>query len=161
MTCRNYHNRPEIWEDYVGGALPAVDAEQLRAHLESCAECRAEEDAVRSAGVLLRSAFTPAAAPSGTFWTRLRAQLREEESRLAVSGDFWGSLERLAWRLSLGAAALVVLLLGIVIGTQFPARSVDEISPETREVFPEPVVQPANRDEVLLELASARNGRSL
>lgn len=161
MTCRNYRNRSDMLEDYIGGALPAADAEQVRLHLEACAECRTEIEATRSAASLLRSAFAPAAEPRSEFWTRLRAQLRAEEDRLAIGGDFWGSVERLAWRLSFGAAALVVLLVGIVIGTQLPARTGDEVAPETREVFPEPLVQPNNREEVLLELASARNGRTL
>lgn len=160
VTCRNYKNRPEILEDYVGGALQAADAEQLRLHLETCAECRAQEEEARSAGALLRSAFTPAQEPSGAFWTRLLAQLRAEEGRLAIGGDFWGSVERLAWRLSFGAAALVVLLLGIVIGTQMPARRSSEAPLESREIFQEPAVQPADQDEVLLEMASVRNGRN-
>ena len=160
MTCWNVQNRPEVLEDYVSGALQPADAEQVRLHLEACQECRAEAEGARAAGHLLRSAFAPAQEPTGAFWTRMRAQLREEENRLAVGGDFWSAVERLSWKLSFGAAALAVLLLGIVIGTRLPVRSVDEAQMEIRELFQEPAAQPANRDDVLIELASARDGRN-
>jgi anti-sigma factor RsiW len=148
----------EALEDYVGGALEASQAEAVRAHLDSCAECRDAVSEANTAGDLLREAYEPARVPAGAFWTRLRAELREEEARAAAGGEFWGSLERLAWRLSFGAAALAMLLVGIVIGSQFPVPPVDEAQTETREVFPEPVRQPVDRNEVLLELSSARTG---
>jgi len=157
VLCRNAETRPEILEDYVSGALPATEAATFETHLQGCAECREQVEVARQAGQLLRAAYEPAAQPSGAFWTRLRAQLREEESRLATGGDFWSAVEQLAWRLSFGAAALVVLLVGVVIGTQLPGRTPETPGTyaEARDIFPEPV-QAMDGNDVLLELASGK-----
>lgn len=157
MTCSRYADRTEMLEDYACGSLAAPQATEVRLHLESCAECRAAVHGAGVTGHLLRAAFAPAAAPAGAFWTRLRAELEEQESRLLQAGDFWGTFEQLAWRLSFGAAALAVLLLGIVIGTQLPRLPVETTQAESRDIFQEPVRQPANGDEVLLELAAGRS----
>ena len=157
MTCPSMGNRVEILEDYRSGSIAAPQAEELRLHLENCEECRLALQGVAVAGNLLRAAYEPAGTPSGAFWTRLGAELREQEARLGQAIDFWGTFERLAWRLSFGAAALTFLLLGIVIGTQLPAQAPEPTQAESRDIFPEPVRQPANGDEVLLELASGRS----
>ncbi len=157
MTCRLEPNRPELLEDYLSGALSRTEAGELEAHLSGCAECRDELAAAREAGVLLKSAYLPAPPVSGAFWTRLGAHLREEQER-AANGDFWSCVEQLAWRLSFGAAALVMLLLGIVIGTQLPPQTSDTVGvrAESRDIFPEPAGQAVDSNDVLMELASGR-----
>ncbi len=156
MTCRNYSSRLEVLEDYVTGALEGASQKEIRAHLAACPDCRGAVELVAGSGALLRAAYEPANSPKGAFWTRLRASLNEEEARLSQMGDFWGAFEQLAVRLSFGAAAVAVLLLGIVIGTHLPHASGEQPSPEARDIFPEPVRQPATGDEVLLELAAGR-----
>ncbi len=162
MTCRMLENRPEILEDYLAGALDRQETDQLDLHLVACSECREGLADARQAGDLLRHAYPPAAEASAAFWTRLGAHLRAEEDRRS-GGDFWRSVEQLAWRLSFGAAALVMLLLGIVIGTQLPPQTSESmgVRAESRDIFPEPGDQVADSNEVLVDLASAssRNGR--
>jgi len=161
VVCQNAFDQAR-WEDYLQGALSSAEREQVEMHLQACAVCREEVAAARSAAPLLRAAYEAAPQPSGAFWTRLRVQLHEEEAR-RQGGDFWGAVEQLAWRLSLGAAAVVVLLVGVVIGTQLPAqpRETAGLQPESRDIFPEPVRQPMDGNDVLLELAAgrSRNGR--
>jgi anti-sigma factor RsiW len=158
MTCRSYADRLDVLEDYIQGALTAAAAADVRQHVEACAACRATVDDAMRAGNLLRVA-APAAAPGEFFWTRLGARIREQETALAAGGEFWGSLERFSWRFSFGAAMMATLLLGIVIGTKYPVVS-GQAGSESREIFPEPAAQPADQNEVLLELASARNVRN-
>lgn len=156
MSCEMLSKRMDVLEDYSSGALATPQREEVRAHVQACAACRMALEEAAASGNLLRAAYVPAAAPGGAFWTRLRARLVEQEALLAQAGDFWATFERLAWRLSFGAATLAVLLLGIVIGTQLPRGSGKEMQAESREIFQEPVRQPASADDVLVELAAER-----
>lgn len=157
MTCAWESNRPEVLEDYLAGTLGRNEMVEFEAHLVNCTECRAGLATAREAQLLLREAFEPAPPVSAFFWTRLRATLLEEQEHAAAS-DFWTSVERLAWRLSLGAAALVMLLLGIVIGTQLPPQTSETVGvrAETRDIFPEPAGQAVDSNDVLMELALGR-----
>ncbi len=164
MACRNAQVQAELYEDYVSGLLPAQQATEVERHLSECGDCRMYVSEARQSGVMLRAAFQPAPAASVAFWTRLRASVREQESRMA--NDFWGAVEQLAWRLSFGAAALVMLLVGIVIGSKLPQPAPgggegSAMQAESRDIFPEPVRQAVDSNDVLLELAAgrSRNGR--
>ncbi len=155
MTCQIYKDRLHELEEYVEGRLDASRTAEMTAHLNECPNCRETVEAAAAAGRILREARAPAGNPAETFWTRLGAQLREEEERRLAVGDFWGALERLAWRFSMGTAVVVLVLAGYLV-TQGPV----EHSPETaerREIFQEPE-QPQNQDEVLITLANRGNG---
>jgi len=156
VSCHMEQAQLEILEDYLAGALSRQETQELDAHLVGCAGCREALAMAREAGDLLKLAYQPAGPVNGAFWTRLGASLREERERRAGS-DFWGAVEQLAWRLSFGAAALVVLLVGVVIGTQLPERASEPSGTvvEARDIFPEPV-QASDGNEVLLELASGK-----
>ena len=152
MACREYSERLDVFEDYLDGRLPAEAAAAVTAHFERCAACREEVESARLAGMLLRAGLEPTGEPSGVFWTRVRARLREEEERQMVA-DFWPALEVLARRFMLTSAAALVLMFAVLLGAE-PKEPM-----EVREIFPESVRQPADRNEVLLSLASNGNGR--
>ena len=159
MTCRDYQEKAGVLEDYVGGALATGEARGVASHLEQCELCRARVAEAQQLGTLLRCGYTRASEPSGAFWTRLRANLRDEEQRQQQSAsDWWGSIENIAWRLSYGAAALVVLLLGIVIGTHLPSQRAEgpTLQAVERDIFPEPV-NATDGNDVLVEMAAGRS----
>jgi len=163
MACKEYEERLNLLEDYVGGpeasGLSTAEREQVRAHLAVCAACREEVEAARAGRELFRAAFAPTDEPTsvlaGAFWFRVRAGIRtavDQEGR----GDFWNSLELLARRLAWTAALAVALLAGYATITW---QTVDAERTESREIFPEPAQQPSNQEEVLLTLAGNGTGR--
>jgi anti-sigma factor RsiW len=159
MACKEYSERLDLFEDLLDGRLPEKASAAVTAHLESCAACREEVDTARLAGMLLRAGLEPTAAPDGVFWTRMRARLREEEEKQKAS-DFWPSLEVLARRFSLSSAVALLLLFGFLMQTE--PREQSPPTPgqtEVREIFPDAVRQPIDRNEVLMSLASSGNGR--
>ena len=159
MACKEYCERLDVFEDFLDGRLPAEAAAAVAAHFERCAACREEVESARLAGMLLRAGLEPTEEPSGVFWTRVRARLREEEEKHMVA-DFWPALEVLARRFMVTSAAALVLLFGVLLGTEPNDPIVSTQGQlEVREIFPESVRQPADRNEVLLSLASNGNGR--
>ncbi|HET7825752.1 MAG TPA: zf-HC2 domain-containing protein [Anaeromyxobacter sp.] len=92
---------------FVDGALPPARAAEVRAHLERCAACRAEQERLASAAAAFRR-VPPAPVPSPLFSERLAARLAREErprrpwaARLAA----WVEPSSLRWRLAVPAAA--------------------------------------------------------
>ncbi len=159
MTCKEYSERLDLFEDYLDGRLEAAAAAAVTAHLERCSACREAVESARLAGPLLRAAMEPTAEPDEVFWTRMRAHLREEEERTRVQ-DFWPALELLARRVTLTSAVALLVLFAFL----FAAESKEPAIPapgqtDLREIFPEQVRQPANQNEVLVSLASNGNGR--
>jgi predicted anti-sigma-YlaC factor YlaD len=159
VACREYEAKLHELEEEVEGRLASSAKERVTAHLEQCAACRADVEAAQLAGAMLRAALEPAGEVSGAFWTRLRAHIRSEEDQKRKAGEFLGTLEWVTRRLAWSAALVLVLMAGYVVGTG--NWSVDTTaSAESRELFPDPVQQPQDRDEVLLTLASSGpNGR--
>ncbi len=159
MACQEYSERLDVFEDYLDGRLPAEATAAVTAHLERCAACREEVESARLAGMLLRAGLEPTEEPSGVFWTRVRARLREEEEKQMVA-DFWPALEVLARRFMLTSAAALVLMFAVLLVTEPNDPSMaTQGQTEVREIFPESVRQPADGNEVLLSLASNGNGR--
>ncbi len=159
MTCKEYSQRLDLFEDFLDGRLEKDAAASVTAHLERCSTCRETVESARLAGLLLRAGLEPTAEPEGVFWTRLRARLREEEEKQRVT-DFWPALEVLARRFTLTSAAALLLLFGVLIGAEPQEQNNSSAGQtEVREIFPESVRQPANQNEVLMSLASNGNGR--
>jgi anti-sigma factor RsiW len=159
MACRDYSERLDVFEDFLDGRLPAEAAAAVTAHFERCAVCREEVESARLAGLLLRAGLEPTEEPGGIFWTRVRARLREEEEKQRVA-EFWPALEVLARRFMLSSAAALVVLFGFLITTETGEQNSSATGQtEVREIFPESVRQPADRNEVLMSLASNGNGR--
>ena len=148
MACTEYEH---LWEDYLDGRVDAATRAELDAHLKSCAECREAVEAARASSLLLRSLLEPAPEPGLGFWTRVQADLRETA---AGQNEFWGSLERLAWRLSFAATLAVALMMGYV-AIEGLGLNGDLLNGqgEIRALVPEPVTQPVSKDEILLSLA--------
>jgi anti-sigma factor RsiW len=151
MTCSHYEH---LWEDYLDGRADAAVREELDAHLSRCPACREAVDAARASGPLLRALLEPAPEPGLGFWTRVQADIREAEN---ANKDFWGSLEKLAWRISWAATLAVALMVGYVATSESDLNNSTNEQSEIRALVPDPAPRPANKDEVLLSLAG--NGR--
>jgi Putative zinc-finger len=120
------------WREQIGalvlGGLDESEAAGVRAHLEGCAECRAEAEALRPLGALLRRVepehLDPGPQPPSGLGRRVLARIREErraqrQRRLRVA--FAGAAAAVA----LGAGALVV---GAWLGSSDSPES-DEAEP--------------------------------
>ncbi len=159
MACKEYSERLDLFEDFLGGQLEGTAKAEVSAHLQRCSACREEVDSARLAGLLLRAGLEPTAEPSGAFWTRVRARLREEEEKQRVR-EFWPALEVLARRFSLTSAAALLLLFGYLINIEWQDRNLPAARQAVaREIFPESVRQPADHNEVLVSLAASGNER--
>jgi predicted anti-sigma-YlaC factor YlaD len=147
-----------LLEDFLDGALSRHAADQVSAHLGRCAVCREALDAARGSVHLLRAGCEPTQDPGPVFARRVMALIRDEEAR---GSRFLKPLESLAWRLALSASLVVTLLIGYGlrprIGTQTAITSARQARSE--EIFPDPDQQPANRDEVLVEIAQTNHGK--
>jgi anti-sigma factor RsiW len=161
MSCSAYRDREYLLEDYAGGALTAEAAAEVRAHLAACAECRAGVQAARFSAQMLRASLEPTARPSGAFWTRLNARLREEEEKLQQGADFLPALEWLARRLALGAGMAVLAMGGFVVGSELAPsqRPVMEEQAEVREMVPRPQPPASDHNDVLVSLAANAGGK--
>ena len=160
--CQEYQRRLGDLEDYLEGQLASAALDQLVAHLALCRACRATVEEAQASAQLLRAALQPEeplATPGALagFWSRVEGGIRAAEERRQ---QFWRPFESLAWRLSWSTAAVLILLAGyFVMFDSFRKGSQAPTATEVRELFPEPVQEPADRDEVLLALAANENGR--
>jgi hypothetical protein len=147
-ACSEYE---ATWEDYLQGPEGAATTQEATAHLAHFPACREALEASRLGRELLRNGLEPAREPSGAFATRVAASIRAEEGRRL---QFWRPLEILASRLALSAAA-VLLVLGAYLFQSLPSRNRGQIptQSEVSGAFPEPVREPADKDEVLVTLA--------
>jgi anti-sigma factor RsiW len=97
----------------VDGALPAAEAEAVRAHLAGCAACRAEAARLRSAAALL-GALPPPPPPSPAFAARLEARLEAERGRRrGVLARLLGERRRFVLPAAAAAAAALVAVITI------------------------------------------------
>ncbi len=118
----------EQWADtagaYVLGALPDDERAGFEAHVDTCAECRAEIDQLSSAADAL-PASAPAMVPPPALKARLMAEVEREAALLAAAGPQADrptarkpARERRRWLAGFPAVALacVALLAGIAVG---------------------------------------------
>jgi anti-sigma factor RsiW len=159
-ACRDYQT---LLEDYLSGELEGSAAERFLAHLVRCTSCREAFEMVRLSSRIVRAAREPQADPGPGFTRRVMAAIRDEGARRFAGGAFWRPLETLAWRLAVTATLVLAFLLGYGLRTSFvPAQPVPQqvaLQPEVRDIFSEPVQQPASRDEILISMAERNHGR--
>jgi predicted anti-sigma-YlaC factor YlaD len=156
MTCKRFEHRLAELEDYLNGEAPNIAA--IEEHLGGCTACRQAMEEARLAGALLREALEPAPEASAAFWTRLGTRLRDAEAGQRPEMDFWGAMEAFSRRLAVSAAAMVLVVAGLLVGAgvfEGVLRPVKQ--PEIRELVQRPA-PPANHEEVLLSLAAENAG---
>jgi len=100
------------------GELDARRAQDLQAHIETCAGCRRYLEEISAIGAKLAAAETkPEIEPSAAFHQRLRGRLSAEQpGGLWNTPAAWLAGMRLHWRVALpvmGTAALVMLALAL------------------------------------------------
>jgi hypothetical protein len=118
---------------YADGELGARRSRVVSAHVESCAECAAAVERVRSVGDALRLAFDEQLAGGvlDGFADRVMATVAADprplpwrERAVAWLGEFTRYRKRIwAPSLALSGAAAVALLLVVAVGADVPARS--------------------------------------
>jgi anti-sigma factor RsiW len=157
-ACRG---QEALLEDFLAGKLSGAEAEQLAAHLHSCAACRGAVEAARQSTLLLRESLVPVQDPGPFFAKRVMTLIRAEEGRRALAGAIWRPLETLAWRLALTAAIALAFLVGYGVRSNLSQSPEVQMTrqPDTQEIFPEPVRQPLDRDEMLMAIAEKNLGR--
>jgi predicted anti-sigma-YlaC factor YlaD len=161
-SCEQYEAMMEDAADQAAerGEKVALSA-GLAVHLSNCGHCREASEAVALSRSLLRSSLEPTAGPGPYFAPRVMAVIRAEENRLATQRlVFWHPLERLAGRMAVIAAAVVMALSFYVYVVVAPQMH-SENTAQTFELVPHQQVdpQPQTKDEVLMSLAEVNNGR--
>lgn len=134
-------------------ALDGRDAQLMRAHLESCAECQSELAEMRDAAALLAHTAPPAA-PSAGVRQRIMSEIQSQSRSTPVPASnvvplrqglssAWPNVLRLA-----AAFAFVALLLGIVVLWRRDAASRREIAELSRQLNRQQRDLQAERDNV-------------
>ncbi len=161
------------FSEYLDGALDGRTMADLAAHLECCAVCHEEFEALRSVQSLLGE-LGPAAQP-----VDLQAQLRDALASEFRRGNYlspWGRLKSFAEttlapacvRLSAGLAAAVVLLgtTTWIVGMAAPVQANDSRMADFHaprflysEVAPQPIASPRNFVAVMVEAKINAEGR--
>jgi anti-sigma-K factor RskA len=129
----------ELLASHALDALDAPEAGALRAHLESCADCRVEFDELREAAALLAHAAEPVA-PSDDVRRRIMREIQSQPRSAAAPAPVvvplsqglsaaWPNVLRLA-----AAIAFVALLLGMVVLWRRDATSRREIAELARQL---------------------------
>ena len=157
-ACSLYAAQLETALEAAESDRPVLSAD-LDAHLSACSDCRlAFEDALM-ARELLEASLEPAV-PGFGFSTRVMANIRATESRVAQGSIFWRPLEHLAAKVAL-VAATVVLLLSFYVYGFVPRNGSDAVATDQNfTLVPQPEnQQPVTPDDVLMYLAESGHGR--
>jgi len=159
-ACTKYE---AVLEDYLEGALGAVESRAAEAHWRDCAGCRAALNQASASVRLLRFAG-PAAGPGPAFARTVMARIRAAEAELAQTSErfgFWQPLVRFGWRF----AATATVLLGVLVtydagwGRHSQRHPAGTAITGASDIFaPDPGNPPANRDEVLMMVADTNHG---
>ncbi len=136
MTCEKYSER---WTDYIFRELPEETLREMREHLEGCAACRAEVEALEAAaGAVKEGLSLPAVSEEFVRDTVRKARAQEEERRRP---PFW-----------LWAPAAAAVVVGLFLYGMFHMEFAD-----TRSRIAQRVEERNGglRDEALAPLAPA------
>src|SRR5579862_682371 len=108
-ACTKYE---AVLEDYLEGALGAVESRAAEAHWRDCAGCRAALNQASASVRLLRFAG-PAAGPGPAFARTVMARIRAAEAEMTSSSErasFWQPLVKFGWRFAATATLLLAVL---------------------------------------------------
>ncbi len=149
-----------LLEDFLEGKLETSATERVAKHLQDCRVCRMCLANTAKSVFLLKQLREPWEGPAPGFARRAMGAIRAVEERLAEEKSFWKPLEILAWRVTMAATLGLVMLLAYATLPSFSPRQHSDMPRMTeQDIFPDPVQQPANRDEVLLMVAETTHGR--
>ena len=110
------HLSPEALLDLAeqsGGDRPA--------HLESCAECRAQLSELRD--ILQGVAAVDVPEPSPLFWEHLSDRVRQAVAAEPPAPRPLWSIDWMSWKIALPAAGLALVLLAVLIGARTTPRT--------------------------------------
>lgn len=120
MSCRQIGR---LLPEYSVGALDEAAADRVREHVEDCAACRRELEALTEVGELL----TPieVLTPPRDLWPGIAAQLAPRRARMS----WWRAHSRPALAVATAAAVLLVVAVGLPVlhGPAMLAPAADEL----------------------------------
>lgn len=146
-------------EDYLTGSKRNIPQE-FHAHLKACEECASELRLLEMQSARLRALqYDEEIEPRAGFYARVMERIEAQES-----SSIWPAFldPRFARRLTVAAAALIVLLATYLVTTEpgmpqvAPAAAVVMTNPSASDVAAEPdsSIQQQQRDALLVDLAS-------
>jgi anti-sigma factor RsiW len=148
-------------EDYLSDELNSADRQGIAEHLRTCTACSEAVAFAKIGQQLLRKSSEPAVEPSPFFTRRVMAVIRVDEDRAAERSSFWKPLEVLSLRAAWTASAALILLVtyGVVSGVPARPQVADLRPPDTVGLFPDPVNQSINSEDVLTYVGEADHGK--
>lgn len=109
MTCNHIVGRID---EYLDGKLPAAEHEAVRRHLEGCDECRGELEAIRQLRAEAQ-ALPGSVEPPRDLWPQIATRLKAAK---VVRPRFGQRLRSATWSQLMGAAAVVVMAVALILG---------------------------------------------
>jgi anti-sigma factor RsiW len=150
-----------LLEDYFAGELLRPAAEQLTAHLGSCAVCREALEEARLSSRLINKIFAAAEEPGPAFTHMVMAKINAAEAWLREQRNFWRPFEAIAWRLAFSAALALVFL--FTYGLRLAPNGAPAVTPtafaQPTDSFTAPVAVPSSDGDVLLAIAERHHDR--
>jgi anti-sigma factor RsiW len=143
-------------EEYLAGTASDSDRLLIEAHLDTCAECRMEVEAMMEMSSLfdsLRSPEPPIPAPG--FYARVSQVIEQQQST-----SFWSSWLEPAFgrRLAFGSLLALVMLGTVLVSSESEDFALNGPSPEMILAVEQdtPFAAPVDHDDMLFTLASHR-----
>jgi hypothetical protein len=148
-----------LLEDYLTGELPRPAADQITAHLGSCASCREALEEARLSSRLIGKVFEPAEEPGPAFTHLVMAKINAAEAWVREQRNFWRPFEVIAWRLAFSAALALVFL--FAYGLRMVPNGAPAVTPtafaQPTDSFTAPAAVPSSDGDVLLAIAERRH----
>jgi hypothetical protein len=141
---------------YADGELDAAQAAELEAHIEQCAECRAELQSIRSLFSALRNAEPED--PGELFWKQFRNNVREQidASPRMRAAHTARALPSWAGRAAMAAALLAAVISGAWFLRPHSKPVTKALAPAVAAT-PDPAPAPQHTHEELVLMAALKN----
>ncbi len=151
----------EVLEAAAGAAPPAETREalllalpaQMQSHAASCQECLAAAEGLLSVRALLRGLPAQAATREAWFAPRVMAAIAAQEAEVRRAGTSWAAVPKLASRLALASAALLLVVSAWIYKRPDTAPPGVSAADTAQETLFETSPPPANQDDMLISLA--------